>query len=679
MSFAHPLWLWGLLLVPLVAVTLALDGQRRRRALQRVGHLPQIARMTASVSVARRRAKGVLLVLALALLVVAVARPQRPGAAHLLPQRGLDLVVALDFSRSMLAADVYPTRLDRARAELGRLLDELKGDRVGLVAFAGVTLSYPLTTDYAAAKLFWRDLTPADIPVGGTNLAEAIRAGLELLRDGREHTQRPDGHRPAQVMVLLTDGADTEGKALAAAQEAAKQGVRLYTVGMGTREGDLVLLKRNADGTAEYVSDGAGSPVRMQLDDKTLRALAEATGGDYYAFDAGRSGIDQVQKAIARLERVEEEARLVREPNELCGGFVGAALLLLLIEALLGERRRVASSTEGETATKGETVTKGAGGLRSLAVLVVLLPLLGGWSWFQRPGPDVAAGNRKLAAGHADEALADYERALGKRPDDPTLHYDRGVALYALGRYPEAQREFQRAAESTAPSVDSGLRADAYYNAGNALLQQKQAQPAIDAYKRSLRLRPDDRRAKWNLELALRQLEQQQKQQNDQQQNQDQKQQNQDAQKQQSQQDQKQRDPQKSDQQKQDQAKQDQQDQDEKDKQQQQEKQAQDQQTQDQAQKDQDKKDQPAPQKNEEGTSPQGQSTSEKPQRAENEGEKAGQPGDAASENREKNKGDIRRQDAEAVLDAFERVEPTVQKDLARRKAAHRRPPKEDW
>lgn len=668
MSFAYPLALWGLLLVPLAAVALALDGQRRRRVLQHVGHLPQILKMTASVSVARRRAKGVLWVLALALLVVAVARPQRPGAARLLPQRGLDLVVALDFSRSMLAADVYPTRLDRARAELDRLLDELKGDRVGLVAFAGVTLSYPLTTDYAAAKLFWRDLTPADIPVGGTNLGEAIRAGLTLLHDGREHERRPDGHHPAQVMVLLTDGADTEGQARAAAAEAAKQGVRLYTVGMGTREGELVVLKKNTDGTAEYVSDGAGSPVRMQLDDKTLRALAEAAGGEYYTFDAGRSGIEQVQKAIARLERVEEEARLVREPNELCGWFVGAALLLLLIEASLGERRRVGRP---QRAAKDGEATEAAG--RSTAVsavvLLALLPLLGGWSWFQRPGPEVAAGNRKLKAGHAEEALADYERALQQRPDDLTVHYNRGAALYALGRYPEAQREFQRAAESTSPSVDPGLRADAYYNTGNALLQQKQAQPAIDAYKHALRLRPDDRRAKWNLELALRQLEQeqQQKQQNDQKQKQDQKQPNQDDQ-QQSQQDQKQSDQQKPDQQKtnqqnQDQAKQDQQKQDEKNEQQKQ---------------DQAKKDQPPPKKNEEGTSPQGQSDSEKPQAAKNEGEKAGRPGDAASENHEKNK-DIDRQDAEAVLDAFERVEPTVQKDLARRKAAQRRPPKEDW
>src|SRR5207249_163183 len=137
--------LWLLLLVPAMIIVLALDGQRRRRALERIGHLPQIARMTESVSVARRRWQAFLFVAATALLVGALARPQLQGGAQLLPRRGLDIVVALDFSRSMLATDVYPSRLQRAKLELNKLIDGLKGDRVGLVAFAGVTMGYPLT------------------------------------------------------------------------------------------------------------------------------------------------------------------------------------------------------------------------------------------------------------------------------------------------------------------------------------------------------------------------------------------------------------------------------------------------------------------------------------------------------------------------------------------------------
>jgi Ca-activated chloride channel family protein len=196
-GFAHIEALWGLLAVPVLVLVYAFDGQVRRRALERVGHLPQIQRMTASVSTARRRWRAILNVLAVALLVVALASPEGGGSAHLAPRRGLDLVVALDFSRSMLASDVYPTRLDRAKRELDQLIDGLKGDRVGLVAFAGVTLSYPLTNDYQAAKLFWRDLGPDDIPVGGTNLAGALSGALDLLDRARDRRPRAGGKQPA--------------------------------------------------------------------------------------------------------------------------------------------------------------------------------------------------------------------------------------------------------------------------------------------------------------------------------------------------------------------------------------------------------------------------------------------------------------------------------------------------
>src|SRR5207302_21551 len=165
--------------------------------LGRVGHLPMIARMTASFSPARRRWRVILYTGGVALLIVTLARPQIPGRAKLTESRGLDLIVALDFSKSMLARDVYPSRLDRAKAELARFIDTLRGDRVGLVAFAGETISYPLTVDYEAAKLFWRDLQPDDLPVGGTDLGAAIKAATELLVSVRA---REGKKRPAQVI-----------------------------------------------------------------------------------------------------------------------------------------------------------------------------------------------------------------------------------------------------------------------------------------------------------------------------------------------------------------------------------------------------------------------------------------------------------------------------------------------
>ena len=195
MRFAQPFLLWLLLLVPLVVLALVVSFTRRRRLLERLGGRVLVERMAASVSVPRKVLRAGLVVLALALLLLALARPQAGGRAKLERQRGLDLVVALDFSKSMLARDMYPSRLERAKRELERLMDRLAGDRVGLVAFAGEVMTYPPTTDYAAVKLFWRDLTP-----GG-------------------HAGGRDGHRPgAAGGAGPADPAAAEGAARRAAR-----------------------------------------------------------------------------------------------------------------------------------------------------------------------------------------------------------------------------------------------------------------------------------------------------------------------------------------------------------------------------------------------------------------------------------------------------------------------------
>ena len=338
MTFGHLHLLYLLLLLPVLVIAYAFDGQRRRRALERIGHLPMLRRMTASSSSSGRRWRAILTVAAVACLGAALARPQLPGRAKLTESRGLDLVVALDFSRSMLAKDVYPTRLDRAKRELEHLIDTLKGDRVGLIAFAGETLSYPLTIDYEAAKLFWRDLGPDDMPVGGTDLGRAVRASVELLTRGKKADDKRKG---AQVILLLTDGEDTEGQGVAAAKEAATLGIRLYTLGIGSSERPFVQLTDSDGKSAGYLTGPDGEPVRVGLDEAALRQMAAATGGEYVALDARRFGVEQVQEAIAGLERTQEAARFEREPDDIGRWFFLPAFILLLIEASVGERRRV--------------------------------------------------------------------------------------------------------------------------------------------------------------------------------------------------------------------------------------------------------------------------------------------------------------------------------------------------
>lgn len=336
MRIAHPQLLWLLLVVPAVILAHVLAFTRRRRVLEALGSHALIQRMAASVSVPRKVLRAIYVTAAVALLALALARPQAGGRAKLEKQRGLDIVVALDFSKSMLARDVYPSRLERAKRELERLIDRLSGDRIGLVAFAGETLTYPPTTDYAAVKLFWRDLQPTDMPVGGTAIGRALRAGLDLLK----RLRAKGGETRSQVILLLTDGEDTESEPLAVADEAAQLGVKIYAVGIGSRSGELIPQVDETGKVAGYLKDRDGKYVTSRLAEDMLSQLASKTGGEYLRADAKRFGVEAIEAALAGLKRTENEARLVKQYDEVYEVLVLPAFLLLVGEACVNERRR---------------------------------------------------------------------------------------------------------------------------------------------------------------------------------------------------------------------------------------------------------------------------------------------------------------------------------------------------
>ena len=206
---------WLALAIPLLVLGFALAAQWRRRVAEALGHFPQVERMMASVSRPKRLAKAILFVSAFVFGFVAFLRPQTEGKAKLVKKVGLDMVLVVDFSKSMYARDIPRSRLDKAKAELNRFLDRLDGDRVGMVAFAGTVKELPLTTDYSAIKLFYRDLTPNDMPVGGTAIGMAVASAVRMLQRSRS-----GGKHRAQVIILLTDGEDTTSNPIDAAKMA---------------------------------------------------------------------------------------------------------------------------------------------------------------------------------------------------------------------------------------------------------------------------------------------------------------------------------------------------------------------------------------------------------------------------------------------------------------------------
>jgi len=329
--WAAPRWLWGLVLVPAVPLAYLAVEWRRRRALRRIGNPALVARLV-EASRGLRWLRVVLLSFALAFSTLAAARPQWGTVTQIIRTEGMDIVVLLDTSLSMLAEDVPPDRLTAAKDEISAFLDHLTSDRVALVPFAGAAfVQCPLTIDYAAVRLFLRDVTTNTIPVEGTAIGRAIRVGMTAFV-GSETRSR--------VMILITDGEDHQSDPLGAAEEAADAGARIYTIGIGSPEGELIPLAGRGAGTgSEFLRDDEGEIVKTRLGEAALRQIATGTGGRYYRSTSGGAELDEIFDDIGTLERSAygEQRSIVHVDRYQWP--LGAALALLVIIPFIPDRR----------------------------------------------------------------------------------------------------------------------------------------------------------------------------------------------------------------------------------------------------------------------------------------------------------------------------------------------------
>ncbi len=323
------LLVWLPLAIPLAWALFALL-RRRRHALAQLVDPALLGVLAPAWNPARAKSRLVLRVLALALLVVALARPQWGFRWEEVRRKGLDLVVALDTSRSMMASDIKPTRLQQAKWGIRDLLRNLRGDRVGLVPFAGSSiLQCPLTIDYAAFAMTLDDVYSGIIPRGGTAIEQALRTAVAAF---------PADRTADRVILLITDGEDHEGDPLALLPELKEKGIRVYTIGIGTLEGEMVPA---GDGQGGYFKDRQGQIVKTALKEDVLQKLALGTGGTYVRSAPGDTGLERVfNESIANLKRSEQENRTAKIYEERFVWPIAAALLLLAWEALLSDRRK---------------------------------------------------------------------------------------------------------------------------------------------------------------------------------------------------------------------------------------------------------------------------------------------------------------------------------------------------
>lgn len=532
---------------------------RKRRQLSRqfiqARLLPQL---TLGISATVHKWRMTLLTLAAAFLFLALARPLWGESEEQAQQRGLDIIVAIDTSRSMLAEDLAPNRLRRAQLAALDLMSLARTDRLGLVAFAGTAfLQCPLTLDEVAFQQSVNALNTDIIPQGGTALGEAINTAIEAFR------KEGDNFR---ALVMFSDGEDHEAGLQEAVRKAAQAQLRIFTVGVGTANGEVMRV-RNEDGSRDYVKDDQGNVVKSRLNEAALTEIATATGGFYLPL-GGTGAMDVLyEKGLKPLPRAETATRLIRQRNEQFMWPLGIALLLLVAEVFLPDRKkRGRRKPDLVPAAAGEELR------RAVAILALLLTAVS-----LEASPRSAL--KHYQSGRYEEARREFERLAEKSPKDPRLQYNAGAAAYQGGDFEKAAEHFQAALDPE----NLPLQQRSYYNLGNARYRRGEAQDdpqqkmeqwkaALQDYDFALKLKPDDEDARFNKELVQKRLEelQQQQQQNQDQNRDQQKNDKEDGKEQPPQQDQHQdsqdqdkprRDP--SEQEKQDQNKQNQQDQNE--------------------------------------------------------------------------------------------------------------------
>jgi len=486
MRFEHPNLLWLLLLVvPALGFFFWWADRTRRRLVEQFIEARLLSALTVGVSPARQKVRLGCLLGAVTLLLIALARPQWGFAWEETKVHGLDIVVAIDTSKSMLAEDIAPSRLGRAKLAALDLMQLANSDRMGLVAFAGrAFLQCPLTTDDTAFRQSVDTLDVNIIPQGGTSLAEAINTAYTAYKENDNH----------KVLVIFTDGEDLEGGALDAAKEVAKDGLKIFTVGIGTTDGDL-LRYTDSNGHTDFVRDDDGSVVKSHLNESLLQQIALATGGAYLHLNGARTMDELYNQCLAPLPKTDQNARLLKRYHERFRWPLAAAVLLLLIEMFLPDRKRPA-------------VGKPAVGTASV---ILLLLLAGVGNAAASPGSALKAYN----TGKFDVALTEYERlASVDKTGDSRLQFNAGAAAYRGTNYDAAIQYFT----AVLAARDVKLQQAAYFNLGNTQFRigqgakdldamQQSWEEAIKAYQNAVALDQGDHDASYNLALVKQYVE----------------------------------------------------------------------------------------------------------------------------------------------------------------------------
>ena len=455
--------------VPLLFLMFFYGMKKRGRILSRFASPKGLKAIVPGGTSHRRWIKAGLILSALLFISLALSGPQYGYRWQEIERKGIDIIIALDCSRSMLATDIKPTRLDRAKREVYDLLTMLKGDRVGLVAFAGTAfLQCPLTLDYSAFNIFLNTLSPGYLPVGGTDITGAVLTSLASF-DQKTNSEK--------AIILITDGENTgEGDPLKTAEEAKEAGVKLFCIGVGSEAGVPVPDKKGG-----FKKDASGKIILTKLDEDTLKKMAIVTGGIYVRSVAGDMDLDAIYTNEIRgkmeAETLESGRKQIWEDRY--QWLLVLAIIALITELFLPSVRKTAAVS----------------GILIFTLLFFPVPC--------HAGP-MQEGLEAYKNGEYDKALKLFIDAQLDNPDDPRILYNIGNAYYKVEDFDSAISNF----EEVLKSEDKTLREKALYNLGNANYRKGKYEDAVKNYQEAIKTDPKDVRAKQNLEFVKKVIEQ---------------------------------------------------------------------------------------------------------------------------------------------------------------------------
>ena len=499
--FEDPIYLWLLLLVPVLVLVALLGHRKRKKQLKAFGDPELLKDLMPDVSAYRPWVKLGLAVFAFALLVVMLARPQMGTKITHEKRNGIEAVIAIDVSNSMMAQDVVPSRLEKSKLLIENLVDHFTHDRIGLVVFAGdAFVQLPITTDYVSAKMFLQNIDPSLVATQGTDIAKAINLSM------RSFSQQKD---IGKAVIVITDGEDHEGGALEAAKAANDKGVRVFILGIGSTKGSPIPLQEGG-----YLTDRNGQTVLTALNETMCKEIAQAGKGTYIHVDNTNDAQEKLNDELAKLQRADTQAVIYSEYGEQFQAVCIIVIILLIAEILILDIKNPKLRNIHLFGSK-----------KPMAMLLLLIvPTL---AFAQSDRHFIRTGNKLYRNQNYPKAEVEYRKAMSQNGSNAHAVYNLGNALMMQQKDSAAIVQLENAGKMEANKTRKAM---AYHNIGTICQRHQLYGDAIKAYEEALRNNPNDNETRYNLALCKRlnkNNKEQQKQQQKQQQKEQQKEQKQ--------------------------------------------------------------------------------------------------------------------------------------------------------